>query len=257
MMLWFAGSGPLKSKGGGKTLIFDNAEPTVAELLLCIVITVNQLSIWGAIADLHQEVNNDGGGETKTATWWDQKQRDQQQQKRGLARGQKPQEGGWKTVWGRDRSNQNRECGQGAETGWNTRGNRNGNSHTDGNVQAKGRWDQQQQEGWGERPAANRRRGGEQSKRGGDQKQWRGKFVPAFADWGSHEYVRNCVCGFFAQRFVHFVFMIERIFAIKPVFVRVGVACFWDLFYVQSTNLTIFCMVKKSKNVFQTNFCRR
>ena len=48
--------GPLKRKGGGKTLIFDNAGPTIAELLLCIVIPVNQLSIYGAVADWYQEL---------------------------------------------------------------------------------------------------------------------------------------------------------------------------------------------------------
>ena len=69
MMLLFAASGhlvvrgtspssrgPLKRKCGGKTLIFDNAEPTIAELLLCIVIPVNQLSIYGAVADWYQEL---------------------------------------------------------------------------------------------------------------------------------------------------------------------------------------------------------
>ena len=69
MMLLFAASGhlvvrgtspssrgPLKRKCGGNTLIFDNAEPTIAELLLCIVIPVNQLSIYGAVADWYQEL---------------------------------------------------------------------------------------------------------------------------------------------------------------------------------------------------------
>ena len=41
--------GPLKSKGGGKTSIFHNAELTTAELLLRIIVSFNQLSLYGAV----------------------------------------------------------------------------------------------------------------------------------------------------------------------------------------------------------------
>ena len=46
----------LKSKGGGGTSILEKAEPKTAELLFCIVISVNQLSVYGAVADGCQEL---------------------------------------------------------------------------------------------------------------------------------------------------------------------------------------------------------
>ena len=46
----------LKRKGGGKTSIHDNAEPSTAKLLLLIIVSVNQLSVYGAAADWCQEL---------------------------------------------------------------------------------------------------------------------------------------------------------------------------------------------------------
>ena len=43
-------------KGGGSTSIHYNAEPTTAELLLRIVVSVNQLGVYGAIPDSCQDL---------------------------------------------------------------------------------------------------------------------------------------------------------------------------------------------------------
>ena len=48
--------GPLKRKGGGKTSKQNNVEPTTSESLLRIIVSVNQLSFNGAIADWCQEL---------------------------------------------------------------------------------------------------------------------------------------------------------------------------------------------------------
>ena len=47
---------PLKSKGGGKTSIHFNADPHTADLLLLTIVFVNQLSIYGAVADWCHEL---------------------------------------------------------------------------------------------------------------------------------------------------------------------------------------------------------
>ena len=47
---------PLKSKGGRKTSIHFDAVPHTAELLLLTVVSVSQLSIYGAVADWCQEL---------------------------------------------------------------------------------------------------------------------------------------------------------------------------------------------------------
>ena len=47
---------PLKSKGGRKTSINFDADPHTAELLLLTIVSVNQLSIYGAVADWCQEL---------------------------------------------------------------------------------------------------------------------------------------------------------------------------------------------------------
>ena len=48
--------GPLESKGGGKTSTQNNVEPTTAESLLRIIVSVSQLSLNGAIVDRCQEL---------------------------------------------------------------------------------------------------------------------------------------------------------------------------------------------------------
>ena len=48
--------GPLKSKGGGKTSIHDNGDSATAELLSRIIISVNQLSIYGAVSERCEEL---------------------------------------------------------------------------------------------------------------------------------------------------------------------------------------------------------
>ena len=48
--------GSLKNKGSGKTSIHDNCHPATAELLFRIIISVNQLSIYGAVADWCEEL---------------------------------------------------------------------------------------------------------------------------------------------------------------------------------------------------------
>ena len=47
--------GPFESKGVGRTIHF-NVDPTTAELLLRIIVSVNQLSIYGVIADWCQNL---------------------------------------------------------------------------------------------------------------------------------------------------------------------------------------------------------
>ena len=48
--------GPLKSKGGGKTSIQYNGDSATAELLLRIIISFNQLSVFGPISDWCEEL---------------------------------------------------------------------------------------------------------------------------------------------------------------------------------------------------------
>ena len=48
--------GALKSKGGGRTSIHHNSDPATAELLPRIILSVNQLSVHGAVADWCEEV---------------------------------------------------------------------------------------------------------------------------------------------------------------------------------------------------------
>ena len=48
--------GPLKSKDGGTTPIHYNAEPTIAEQLLRIILSVNQLNVYGAVAGWCQDL---------------------------------------------------------------------------------------------------------------------------------------------------------------------------------------------------------
>ena len=48
--------GPLKRKVGGKTTIHYHAEPTTALVLLRIIVSVNQLSVYGAIAGWCQDL---------------------------------------------------------------------------------------------------------------------------------------------------------------------------------------------------------
>ena len=51
------GRGDLKSKGGGKKTIHYNGSEETVELILRTVISVNQLSIYVAVADLCEECN--------------------------------------------------------------------------------------------------------------------------------------------------------------------------------------------------------
>ena len=53
------GRGELRSKVGGKKAIHFNDGDENIELLLRTVISVNQLSIYGALADLCKELNED------------------------------------------------------------------------------------------------------------------------------------------------------------------------------------------------------
>ena len=46
------GRGELKSKGGGKKTIHYNGSEEYVELVLRTIISANQLSIYGAVADL-------------------------------------------------------------------------------------------------------------------------------------------------------------------------------------------------------------
>ena len=48
--------GDLRSKGGGKKSIHFNGSTQNIELLLQVVISVNQLSIYGAVADMIEEL---------------------------------------------------------------------------------------------------------------------------------------------------------------------------------------------------------
>ena len=59
--------GELRSKGGGKKSIHFNGSHETIELLLRTVISSNQLSIYGAIADLCNEVSKDLGALEKSA----------------------------------------------------------------------------------------------------------------------------------------------------------------------------------------------
>ena len=47
--------GELRSKGGGKTSTHFNGSTENIELLLQMVISVNQLSVYGAVADMIEE----------------------------------------------------------------------------------------------------------------------------------------------------------------------------------------------------------
>ena len=53
------GRGEFKSKGGGKKSIHYNGSEETVELILRTVISVNQLSIYGAVADLCNELDPD------------------------------------------------------------------------------------------------------------------------------------------------------------------------------------------------------
>ena len=53
--------GELKSKGGGKKSTHFNGSAENVELLLRTVISANQLSVYGAIADLCRELSEDLG----------------------------------------------------------------------------------------------------------------------------------------------------------------------------------------------------
>ena len=53
------GRGGFKSKGGGKKTIHYNGSEETVELILRMVISVNQLSIYGAVADLCNELDPD------------------------------------------------------------------------------------------------------------------------------------------------------------------------------------------------------
>ena len=53
------GRGELKSKGGGKRTIHYNGSEENVELILRTIISVNQLSIYGAVADLCNELDPD------------------------------------------------------------------------------------------------------------------------------------------------------------------------------------------------------
>ena len=59
--------GELRSKGGGKKSIQFNGSHENIELLLRTVISANQLSIFGAVADLCNEVAKDLGAPGKLA----------------------------------------------------------------------------------------------------------------------------------------------------------------------------------------------
>ena len=48
--------GPLKSKGDGRISIHYNAEPATAEQLLRIIVSVNQPSVFGAVAEWCQDL---------------------------------------------------------------------------------------------------------------------------------------------------------------------------------------------------------
>ena len=51
--------GQLRSKGGGRTTIHFTASDEKVQLLLKMVISVNQLSLYGAVADLIEELPDD------------------------------------------------------------------------------------------------------------------------------------------------------------------------------------------------------
>ena len=51
--------GQLRSKGGGRTTIHFNCSMENIELVLQMVISVNQLSLYGAVADLIEELPDD------------------------------------------------------------------------------------------------------------------------------------------------------------------------------------------------------
>ena len=57
----------LKSKGKGKKFIHFNGSDKTIELILCTVISVNQLSIYGAVADLCEELARDSSSAGKPA----------------------------------------------------------------------------------------------------------------------------------------------------------------------------------------------
>ena len=54
--------GELKSKGGGKKTILYNGSEEIVDLILRTIISVNQLSIYGAVADLCNELDPDYAG---------------------------------------------------------------------------------------------------------------------------------------------------------------------------------------------------
>ena len=63
--------GELKSKGGGRKSIHFNGGVETVELILRTVISVNQLSIHVAVADLCQELDPDSRKQTEGEVFWD------------------------------------------------------------------------------------------------------------------------------------------------------------------------------------------
>ena len=61
--------GQLRSKGGGRTSIHFNGSTQNIELLLQMVISVNQLSLYGAVADMIEELPNGQRAPGKPAAW--------------------------------------------------------------------------------------------------------------------------------------------------------------------------------------------
>ena len=60
--------GPLKSKGGGKTSTHFVAEPQTAELWLRTTVSVNRLSIFGAVGEWCQELRQRADGHLPQST---------------------------------------------------------------------------------------------------------------------------------------------------------------------------------------------
>ena len=66
--------GEKKSKSDGKKIIHNNGCEETVELILRTVISVNQLSIYGAVADLCKELDPDSRNQTEgeiCESFWD------------------------------------------------------------------------------------------------------------------------------------------------------------------------------------------
>ena len=61
--------GAFKIKGGGRSSIHYNADPATAELLLRIIISVKQLSIYGAVSDWCEEFAQLISDRSSSSTW--------------------------------------------------------------------------------------------------------------------------------------------------------------------------------------------